>query len=96
MCINNSKFFFDRKFQWRIVFLAKITKAQNEVALIYHKMRGLYFLAVIVGATIYVFRRLKTCVYSSSFLVDCGQTARHNATCAISQRARTVYVQIEL
>ena len=32
--------------------LTKITAAQNEVALSYHKVRGLYFLAVIFAATI--------------------------------------------
>ena len=33
--------------------LAKTTAAQNEVALSYHKVRGLYFLAVIFLATIF-------------------------------------------
>ena len=31
----------------------KITAALNEVSLSYHKVRGLYFLAVIFEATIY-------------------------------------------
>ena len=35
--------------------LTKITAAQNEVALTYHRVRGLYFLAVIFGATV-IFR----------------------------------------
>ena len=32
--------------------LTKTTAAQNEVALIYHSVRGLYFLAVVFVATI--------------------------------------------
>ena len=32
--------------------LAKITAAQNEDALSYHRVRGLYFLAVVFAATI--------------------------------------------
>ena len=35
-----------------IKFLTKITATQNEVALSYHRMRGLHFLAVIFAATI--------------------------------------------
>ena len=34
------------------MILTKITAAQNEVALSYHKVRGLCFLAVIFAATI--------------------------------------------
>ena len=34
------------------IILTKITAAQNEVALSYHGMRDLYFLAVIFAATI--------------------------------------------
>ena len=34
------------------ILLTKITAAQNEVALSYHCMRGLHFLAVIFAATI--------------------------------------------
>ena len=34
------------------ILLTKIIAAQNEAALSYHRVRGLYFLAVIVGATI--------------------------------------------
>ena len=34
--------------------MTKITAAQNEVTLSYHKVRGLYFLAVIFAATIVV------------------------------------------
>ena len=34
--------------------LRKTTTAQNEVALSYHRVRGLYFLAVIFAATIIV------------------------------------------
>ena len=35
-----------------IILLIKTTAAQNEVALSYHSMRGLYFLAVVFAATI--------------------------------------------
>ena len=35
------------------ILLTKITAAKNEVALSYHKVRGLYFPAVILTATIY-------------------------------------------
>ena len=35
-----------------IILHTKITAAQNEVAFSYHKVRGLYFLAAIFGATI--------------------------------------------
>ena len=35
-----------------IILLTKTTGAQNEGALSYHRMRGLYFLAVVFVATI--------------------------------------------
>ena len=35
-----------------IILLTKIISPQNEVALSFHRMRGLYFLAVIFAATI--------------------------------------------
>ena len=34
------------------ILLTKTTAVQNEVALSYHKVRGLYFLAVVFAATI--------------------------------------------
>ena len=34
------------------IFLTNITAAENEVALSYHRVRGLYFLAVVFVATI--------------------------------------------
>ena len=34
------------------IFLKKITAAQNEVTLTYHRLRGLYFVAVVFAATI--------------------------------------------
>ena len=34
------------------ILLRKTTAAQNEVALSYHKVRGLYFLAVVFEATV--------------------------------------------
>ena len=37
-----------------IILLTKTTTAQNEVALSYHPVRGLYFMAVIFATTIYV------------------------------------------
>ena len=40
--------------------LTKISAAQNEVALSYHKVRGLYFLAVNVATTIATRLRLKS------------------------------------
>ena len=36
-----------------IILLTKTTAAQNEVALGYHRLRGLYFLAVVFVTTIY-------------------------------------------
>ena len=36
-----------------IILLTKITAAQNEGALSYHRVRGLYFMAVVFAATIY-------------------------------------------
>ena len=39
-------------FQIYTILLTKITAAQNEVALSYHRVRGLYFLAAIFAATI--------------------------------------------
>ena len=38
------------------ILLTKTTAAQNEAALSYHRLRGLYFLAV-------VFVRSRTCIY---------------------------------
>ena len=40
------------RFDIYITLLTKTTAAQNEVALIYYRMRGLYFVAVIFAATI--------------------------------------------
>ena len=34
------------------ILLTKTTAARNEVALIYHKVRGLYFLAVVFAANL--------------------------------------------
>ena len=45
-----------------ILLLTKITVAQNEVALSYHRVRGLYFLVVVFAATIYL---LLACIYNS-------------------------------
>ena len=36
-----------------MIILTKITAAQNEVALSYHGMRGLYFMAVLFAAAIH-------------------------------------------
>ena len=36
------------------ILLTKIAAAQNEVALSYHRVRGLYFLAVIFATTIFM------------------------------------------
>ena len=36
----------------RTILLTQITSAQNEVALNYHRMRGLYFMAVVFVVTI--------------------------------------------
>ena len=35
-----------------IILLIKLTAAQNEVALSYHRVRGLYFLSVIFAGTV--------------------------------------------
>ena len=48
------------------ILLTKITAAQNKVALRHHKVHGLYFLAVIFAATIYIL----------SFLNACGNVTR--------------------
>ena len=45
-----------------IILLTKTTAAQNEVALSYHRVRGLYFMAVVFAATIVPLVFLKTCV----------------------------------
>ena len=37
------------------ILLTKTTAARNEVALNYHRVRGLYFLAVVFVATIFYF-----------------------------------------
>ena len=42
------------------IILAKMTAARNEDALNYHKLRGLYFMAVIFVATIVSFATLIT------------------------------------
>ena len=54
------------------IFLTKITATQNEVALSYHRVRGLYFLAVVFEATVYhcvrdyIYRRRSyQCVYKT-------------------------------
>ena len=35
------------------ILLTETTASRNEVALIYHKVRGIYFLAVVFAATIF-------------------------------------------
>ena len=37
-----------------LILLTKIAAPQNEVALSYHRVRGLYFLAVVFVTTIYI------------------------------------------
>ena len=37
-----------------IIHLTKTTSAQNEIALSYHRVRGLYFLAVVFVSTIFL------------------------------------------
>ena len=44
--------FLNLKFLGTNLLLTKITAAQSEVKLIYHRVRGLYFLTVIFAATI--------------------------------------------
>ena len=44
--------YFNNRKHLNIIVLTKTTAAQNEVALSYHRVRGLYFLAVVFGATI--------------------------------------------
>ena len=39
------------------ILLTKITAAQNEVALSYHSVRGLYFLAVVFAVTVTAVRK---------------------------------------
>ena len=39
------------------ILLTKTTAVRNEAALRYHKVRGLYFLAVVLVATIVILRR---------------------------------------
>ena len=46
--------FFSDGFYNILTLLTKITAAQKEVALSYHRVRGLYFLVVIVAATIVI------------------------------------------
>ena len=55
------------------ILLTKASAAQNEVALSYHGMRGLYFLAVIFAATI----------TSSKEIVQVGLQARYFPTSVI-------------
>ena len=40
------------------MLLTKTTAAQNEVALRYYRVRGLYFLAVVFVTTIYIYTKL--------------------------------------
>ena len=47
--ISSTNTFYCRK---SYILLTKTTAAQNEVALSYHRVRGLYFLAVVFVATI--------------------------------------------
>ena len=44
-----------------IILLIKATAAQNEDALRYHSVRGLYFLAVVFAATIYELLACELC-----------------------------------
>ena len=50
------------------ILLIKTTAAQNEVALTYHRVRGLYFLAVIFAATIYIVEVLEKNIRSTEFI----------------------------
>ena len=47
------------KLQPSTIFLTKTTAAQNEVAPSYHKVRGLYFLAVVSVRSIYEVSNMK-------------------------------------
>ena len=54
------------------MLLTKITAAQNEVALSYHKLRGLYFLAAVFTATFVIKRNLKSGVYDTLLSLTVG------------------------
>ena len=47
------------KLQPSTLLLTKITATQNEVVLSYHKVRGLYFLAVVFMRSIYEVSNMK-------------------------------------
>ena len=47
------------KLQPSTILLTKTTATQNEVALSYHKVRGLYFLAVVSVRSIYEVSNMK-------------------------------------
>ena len=49
ICIYNPMFGSNEKLQYISILLSKTTAAQNENALSYLRVRGLYFLAVVFG-----------------------------------------------
>ena len=54
------------------ILLTIITVAQNEAVLSYHRVRGLYFLAVIFAATIVILVSFRlTCLIICFFIISC-------------------------
>ena len=54
-------------FESAIILLTKTTAARNEVALSYHRVRGLYFPAVVFVPTIVLIYH-KLCTYERSYI----------------------------
>ena len=50
------------------ILLIKITATQDEVALSYHRVRGLYFVAVAFAATIIIFNSSYMIIYSNMII----------------------------
>ena len=55
-----------------IILLTKTTAAQNEVALSHHRVRGLYFLAVVFAATITITWRYSFIPFSDFSVFNCN------------------------
>ena len=75
--------------------LIKTTAARNEVALSYHRVRGLYFLAVVFAATIYIYVSINASMDHSPIKNDWPLYHKHRHNAAIKNHYELIKISIK-
>ena len=75
MCTTKSDSYLEYK-----IFLTKVTATENEVALSYHRVRGLYFLAVVFVVNIAVFTQNVYCADDINIMLSIVLTVNQNVS----------------